>query len=263
MHEGSKHGGHKVVELEAIRGLASLTVVVAHFMGSFIPHRLGGTPNFDQSIGLLGSPWFAIANGPAAVSVFFVLSGFVLPLAYFHAGRSEIIVRAAAKRWFRLVLLVFLATMASYALFHFKFYRYREASELTGSLWLRGFAGADPNGTFVPSLWDAFLQGTVLTFLRNQSSYDVVLWTMYHEFFGSFLTFGLAIALYRSSLGGAVWFIIGTAITVQTTDPRLISFVAGTTLAFFYDPLPISPEDADGVGLSRMRYFPLRVRHSA
>jgi len=51
--------------------------------------------------------------------LFFVLSGFVLPLGFYRSGRTDIVVRAAAKRWLRLVCLVLLAVLFSYLLFYF------------------------------------------------------------------------------------------------------------------------------------------------
>jgi hypothetical protein len=48
---------------------------------------------------------------------------------------------------------------------------------------------------FVPSLPGALLEGSLLAFLRDPDMYDAVLWTMHHEFLGSFVTFFLATIL--------------------------------------------------------------------
>ena len=96
----------KLVQLEALRGLAAFVVVAWHFLWAFDPARIGIVDGFDKSAGMLGSVSFASIDGPAAVTLFFVLSGFVLPLGFFRSGRTEIVVRAAAKRWLRLVGLV-------------------------------------------------------------------------------------------------------------------------------------------------------------
>src|SRR6185437_12079081 len=116
---------------------------------------------------LLGSVSFASIDGPAAVTLFFVLSGFVLPLGFFRSGRTEIIVRAAAKRWLRLVCLVLLAALLSYMLFRLGLYRYREAAEISQSTWLGTFGGAIPQEGFMPSLSDALLEGSLFAFLRE------------------------------------------------------------------------------------------------
>ena len=135
---------------------------------------------------------FASIDGPAAVTLFFVLSGFVLPLGFFRSGRTELVVRATAKRWLRLVCLVMLAVLLSWLLFRFGLYRHREAAQLSQSAWLGTFGGSHPWQGFAPSLFGAVLEGSLLAFLREPDMYNPVLWTMHHEFLGSFVTFFLA-----------------------------------------------------------------------
>jgi peptidoglycan/LPS O-acetylase OafA/YrhL len=74
---------------------------------------------------MLGSVSFASIDGPAAITLFFVLSDFVLPLGFLRSGRTELVVRATAKRWLRLVCLVMLAVLLSWLLFRFGLYRHR------------------------------------------------------------------------------------------------------------------------------------------
>src|SRR5215472_9950911 len=104
----------KLVQLEALRGVAAFVVVVWHFLWAFDPARIGIVDGFDPSAALLGSVSFASIDGPAAVVLFFVLSGFVLPLGVFRGGGTTLVVRAAAKRWLRLVCPVLLAVLFSY-----------------------------------------------------------------------------------------------------------------------------------------------------
>src|SRR6476660_5723747 len=76
----------KLVQLEALRGLAAFIVVAWHFLWAFDPARIGIVDGFDPRATMLGSVSFASIDGPAAVTLFFVLSGYVLPLAYFRSG---------------------------------------------------------------------------------------------------------------------------------------------------------------------------------
>ena len=70
---------HRRLEyLDAIRGLAALTVVFNHYVYSF------GNPSHFTRFFPLGVWW----DGMAAVSMFFVLSGFVLSLRHFSANRT-------------------------------------------------------------------------------------------------------------------------------------------------------------------------------
>ena len=151
---------------------------------------------------LLGSVSFASIDGPAAVTLFFVLSGFVLPLGFFRSGRTELVVRATAKRWLRLVCLVMLAVLLSWLLFRFGLYRHREAAQISQSAWLGTFGGSHPGKDFTPSLSGAVLEGSLLAFLREPDMYNPVLWTMHHEFLGSFVTFFLAVTLWRARPAG-------------------------------------------------------------
>jgi peptidoglycan/LPS O-acetylase OafA/YrhL len=64
----------KLIELEALRGLAAVVVLFHHFMLGFTP-RLHGMLYPEQPYSLFGTPAFAFVNGSAAVIVFFVLSG--------------------------------------------------------------------------------------------------------------------------------------------------------------------------------------------
>ncbi|HQW47323.1 MAG TPA: acyltransferase [Chitinophagaceae bacterium] len=68
--------------LDSIRGMACLSVVLYHFVGGF-----------DASIQFLNKTQIQILslffNGPASVSFFFVLSGFVLSIKYFHGSLAN------------------------------------------------------------------------------------------------------------------------------------------------------------------------------
>jgi peptidoglycan/LPS O-acetylase OafA/YrhL len=221
-----------LVQLEALRGLASFVVVAWHFLWAFDPARIGIVDGFDPSATLLGSVSFASIDGPAAVTLFFVLSGFVLPLGFFRSGRSELVVRAAAKRWLRLVCLVFLAVLFSYLLSRCGLYRNQEAAQLSQSAWLGTFGGTHNAPEFNPSLFDALMDGSVFAFLREPDKFDPVLWSMHHEFIGSFVTFFLALLLWRARPLAAVWLLATAATIAHFTDPFLIAFVAGTGLAW-------------------------------
>ena len=222
----------RLVQLEALRGLAAFIVVAWHFLWAFDPARIGIVDGFDPRATMLGSVSFASIDGPAAVTLFFVLSGYVLPLAYFRSGRTDLVVRATAKRWLRLLGLVMLAVLTSWLLFHCDLYRHREAAEISGSAWLGTFGGAHPAQDFTPSLLAAVLEGSVFAFLREPDVYDPVLWTMHHEFLGSFVTFFLAMLLRRTRPVAAMWLLATAAVVTHATDPYLVAFVAGTGLAW-------------------------------
>ncbi len=230
--EPAAAGSGKLAELDGLRGVAALVVVIWHFIYAFMPRRIGIVPSFDPASGLVGSPVFALLDGPGAVMLFFVLSGYVLPLGYFRSGRIEVVMRAVAKRWFRLAGLTLLAAVASYLLFRFGLYYYREAAALTQSNWLGSFGGGDTNGALRPSLAGAVLEGSVFAFVDKTDAYNPVFWTMRDEMFGSLLTFGLGLALVRCRALTGLALLAAAAAATQWMDPRLIAFVAGLALSW-------------------------------
>ena len=222
----------QLAQLDGLRGLAALIVVLWHFAFAFLPARIGIVPPFNPADGIVGSPVFALIDGPGAVMLFFVLSGYVLPLAYFRSGQTEIVLRAVAKRWFRLAGLTVAAAVASYLLFRFGLYHYREAASLTGSDWLGSFGGGDVGGRLQPSFRAAILEGAVFAFLRDTSVYDPVLWTMRDELFGSLMTFAVGMLLWRCRTRTGILVLLLAAAATQCANPRLIAFVAGLALSW-------------------------------
>jgi peptidoglycan/LPS O-acetylase OafA/YrhL len=221
----------RVLQLEGLRGLAAVTVVVWHFLWAFAPWELGTVAGWPSQ-GLAGNVAAALMDGPAAVAVFFVLSGFVIPLRFFRSGQSRAVIEAAAKRWPRLAGLSVLAVLFAYGLFHFGLFHYREAGDLTGSDWLASYGGGEPGGMPAPSLTGALREGLVGAFLDKSDAYDPVLWTMRHELFGSFLSMALALLVCRVSIKASGVVLISAAVLATAVDPWLLSFVAGTGLAF-------------------------------
>ena len=142
------------------------------------------------------------------------------------------VLRAVAKRWFRLVGLTVAAAVVSYLLFRFSLYYYREVASITQSEWLRSFGGGDINGQLQPSLTDAILEGSVFAFLRNADVYDPVLWTMRDELFGSLLTFGLGLLIWRRRMPVACGVLVAAAAAALYVDPRLIAFICGLAMSW-------------------------------
>ncbi len=80
--------GGRIAELDAVRGLAALTVVVGHFMIAFPMFAPEGRDDAASWLVTLlkETPLAIFSSGNAAVTLFFVLSGFVLALPFFADG---------------------------------------------------------------------------------------------------------------------------------------------------------------------------------
>ncbi len=174
------------------------------------------------------------ANGTPAVVVFFVLSGIVLPLSFFRSGGdSNVIAVAALNRFPRLMLLVFLTVVGAYLVATFGLNFSKAAAEISGSSWLASFGYPYPTGSFQPDLITALRQGLYGTLLENRSEFNVSLWTMHHELYGSFISFALAVFFFKAPMR-QVYLISALAIVaLQFTAWRLTPFVTGTALSAF------------------------------
>ena len=90
----------RLSQLDAVRGIAALIVVLEHFSDLF--YRRAGVTLTDPVSVLKASPLAILVQGPAAVATFFVLSGFVLSLPFEHSTISS--TRFVVKRVLRLYL---------------------------------------------------------------------------------------------------------------------------------------------------------------
>ncbi len=184
--------GRKSLPLEALRGLAAISVLLWHVMVGFFPQWSGVFREKWPGASLDGEIWYGLVHGPSAVTLFFVLSGFVLTRRFLLEGDHQIVLRGAIKRWPRLAGPALLAALTSWALFKLGAYRFKEGGAITGSEWLSFFAYGISDG-FKPGFWDALGQGVFLTFFHGKAYYDSNLWTMRPELTGSFIAFGLAL----------------------------------------------------------------------
>ena len=218
--------------LEAMRGLAALVVVFWHLLLGFDPERSGALPQFPHPLSWIGDPWFGLFNGAAAVGFFFVLSGFVLTRRSLQASDPASLARGALKRWPRLAGTVGLTCLISWALFPLGLYRNTEAGAVTRSFWLSHFGVGLPGPVLVPNVWNAMWQGVYSTFITGAATYNSSLWTMRLEFAGSFVAFGLALALlHLPSRGARTALLVTAGIAYFGIDPWLVTFPLGVTLA--------------------------------
>jgi peptidoglycan/LPS O-acetylase OafA/YrhL len=226
----------KDVPLEGIRGIAALIVVLYHvFLGFF--------PDIHRAPFLRGTPLYVLMNGDAAVMVFFVLSGYVLTRGYFIVGDNRILLKGAMKRWPRLMGPVLLVVLVSYLLFKFHLYEFEQAGTISGSSWLIKFASGESYDTMMPvHFWDAFEEGSFLTFFRGDFHYNSSLWTMHPEFIGSFIAFGFAPILIEARKSSVILTVALIAIVAVLAGYLNVGAFIPSTLAAF----PV------GVGLAAM-----------
>lgn len=174
----------KLIELEALRGVAAMMVLFHHFLLVIAP-RLHGRNFPDDPIALVQTPLFALVNGTAAVSIFFVLSGFVLTFHAMEKRDWRQLLVGVFKRWPRLVPLVATVNVLSAIFLMLGLYQDRT--------WFGSSAFQD--GASVSVIGRALAEGTFSTFFVGSASYNSVLWTMHYELFGSFIAYATGLVL--------------------------------------------------------------------
>src|SRR5690349_7893397 len=117
----------RLYKLEALRGIASIIVMLYHYKLGFFPNE-----NIVD-----GTPAYFLVNGTASVMFFFTLSGFVLTIKYFKTEDLKVISTGSAKRYFRLLGPVFVTILICYLLFFFNLYFFERAGNISHSEWLR------------------------------------------------------------------------------------------------------------------------------
>lgn len=182
-------------EADFLRGIAAAGVVVYHFLYGFLPaDRTPGA--FDISLVTVDPPVLpALINGPFLVSVFFVLSSFVLTSGLVRKVDNRRALTGIAKRFPRLLPLTIVGTLLPAALYFAGLMFNSQAADLTGSNWLERSGGV--------KLWEPWPQPTLYRaaldvfylFIEGFSQYNSALWTMKYELIGSILALIFALLM--------------------------------------------------------------------
>ena len=190
-----ENSGEKLPYMDGLRGLAAFGVVIHHFAFAFFPALLvGATTGLHSKLEPLiyQTPLYLAIAGNFAVTLFFLISGYVLSYKFFVTGRNGIVISGAFRRYFRLMPTVLVSVLISYVLLATGHYYNLPAAVVTGSSdWLAvSWLGA-------ANLWDAVRLGVYDAFItgNNTMTYNNALWTMKIEFLGSFLVYAVLLAV--------------------------------------------------------------------
>lgn len=221
----------RLIQLEAVRGIAALVVLASHLLLGFFP-RFHGLLFPDERVSPFGTPLFALVNGSAAVVVFFVLSGFVLTVRAFQTQSALPLVLGALKRWPRLALPVLVVNIASGVLVGWALYRNQPVAQQIASPWLGWSYTAAPEQW--RSVAAAMREGAFSTFIWGSAYFNNPLWTMYLEFYGSFLAFFLAAVVLGIGGSAACAVAVLMLFCLIAFSPYLACFIVGVCLAWLY-----------------------------
>ncbi|MBN2035298.1 MAG: acyltransferase [Chitinispirillaceae bacterium] len=155
-------GQSRYDELDALRGIAALSVVLWHFVCATYTVTDPGTKSFVMSL-------YFLVQGRAAVILFFILSGFVLSLPFFREprpGYGGFVVRRICR-----IYLPYIALIACTILVR----TFVSVKKLPGlSDWFNDFCG-DPF-SLKTALEHLFLIGNI-----NIMAYNNPVWSLIHE----------------------------------------------------------------------------------
>jgi len=216
-------------ELEGLRGIAAVVVVIYHFLLAFYAVMFfgvatGNVQNMRLEDNLYGNPIMAFLSGTFAVAIFFVLSGFVLSIGFFQTGKLEIIKKLATKRYLRLMLPALASVILCFTLFILGVAKIHDVAAITHSSWLAS------TWAFNPDFFGALKSGVYDIFARQGNPYNNVLWTMVYEFAGSFLVFGFLALFGKLKYRWVIYGFLGFA----TFNSWFFAFIVGMAIADLY-----------------------------
>ncbi|HEX4306867.1 MAG TPA: acyltransferase [Solirubrobacterales bacterium] len=231
-----KTPSRRLAELDAVRGLAALIVVISHLAITIPAIDDANRANGLTVINLVRfSPLAGFIEGGAAVIVFFVLSGYVLALSY-ERGRQTyggFLVRRVARLWFPYAAAVALAIVLAALL----------GDEVIGaaSRWVNG---SWQGGIGLASPLEHF---SLVWHMADSSQFDPVIWTLMIEMRISLIFPLLLVALgvfgWRISMvGGVLLCVVGIALNKHllsdfNTLQYVMCFLAGAILARHHETI--------------------------
>lgn len=221
--------------LDGVRGIAMMIVVFHHFAYGFFPTINTMNPeqihlgNGGLELTLARTPLNLFFNGGFAVSLFFVLSGFVLSFKFHKTNQISILQTYALKRYFRLFLPVAVSIIVCYALHLFGFFYMKQTAEITKSTgWLGGlYNNMTKDGSVI--LNNLFYR----VFFEFDNRYNPVLWTITIEFLGSILLFAF-LALLGKNKRWLLFHILFIFVLFYMDRFFYASFIFGSLLSKLY-----------------------------
>ena len=199
---GQLPSGGRYAHLDGLRGVAALAVAFCHFAFAFQPALLSGNPAQGAAAaatGLSKTPLVLLWSPDCAVTVFFVLSGFVLQASVAGAPGDRPALRllgSVLRRWVRLAGPILGSSLLIWAVVAAGGLRNAPAAEANGSGWLAmhfGWLAWQSNS--LPALVEQSMFGI---FATATHWWNAALWTMPVEFWGSVGVFVLHAVLGRA-----------------------------------------------------------------
>lgn len=177
-------------ELEGVRGIAAFGVLLAHLLMSFFPYLTvyqqpgsAVTQFYVWESIVAFPPIMALLGGSFSVSLFFVLSGYVLTKKYYATENVSILQSSAVKRYPRLIIPAAVSVLFAWFLLECGLMNNDKIPYLGGAGWPFG-QYSDP-----VSFWRAVYSGFIGAPIFGDVYLNSPLWTIKVELFGSLFLF--------------------------------------------------------------------------
>jgi len=206
----------RIIALDGLRGIAAFIVLLSHVLfGVFYPEAYFGSDKAAHSFAdaFSESPFFVFVSGSFAVSVFFVLSGFVI--AYASAKTSSSLMILIGRRYLRLATPIAMSVILAFFLFSLFPGLILLVSEDLQNGWLKNQSFESTNRLEI-ALW----QGLYNCFRFGETEINFPLWSMQIELFGSILIYALYAFIKRKWILVFIPFVIA-AIFILTNGKAL------------------------------------------
>jgi len=223
----------RIKYIDGMRGLAVLMVLFSHLIVAFYPVLYPAPSLSNYSLNeLLEQPLLVkifvftplniIYNGPFAVSVFLLISGYVLSYNCFHNKDENYIASCFFKRYFRLTIPILFSCFISY--FLLKFNAFNNLNALN-SRWMSQFFSCDANffDMIKFALYDQYFGSSGLSVC-----YNPILWMIPSLLFGSYLIYAFCALFARSGSRLKIFFYIALVIIFSKTI--FLSMILGMIL---------------------------------
>lgn len=222
MHTEKKSTNGKIDYLDGMRGVAAVFVIFSHCFLWFAPEMHTGIDlqGLKEQL-IFNSPFTFFFKGGSAVTLFFVLSGFVLARScMLSPNPSEYILSSAKRRYIRLGIPVCASIVISYILTHMGAFR----AESLGSYSALSHKYVEEL-PFINFIFDSLIGGMIY----GNGDFNYVLWTINIEFFGSLLVYATMSIFYKDIKSLRI-FSLSAAIMLMTSQSDFIVYQS----MFFY-----------------------------
>ncbi|MBA4018932.1 MAG: hypothetical protein C0483_17325 [Pirellula sp.] len=228
----------KIEAFESVRGLASFAVLIAHTCLAFWPaFYMRSGPLWDGYSSTVrwfaSSPARSLWDGHFAVSIFFVLSGFVLSLSYFRTRSAEVLASGAARRYLRLMLPALASVLLAYLFMRTGAMHNQAAVQLMDTTLGAPHSWLAQYYNFPPRLLNALREGSCDALLTGVSYYNGFLWTMPVEIAGSFFVFAF-LSLFGQARGRSVFYVAFSLLFTYIDRFFLVDFLLGMMMCDLY-----------------------------